>query len=143
MTLRPAGGGNLKGLCPFHDEKSPSFSVRPSVGAYHCFGCGEGGDVISFVMKTDHLSFAETIEKLAGRAGVTLRYEEGGVTPGRQQGQRVRLVEAHRAAAEFYTEQLASPGAAAGRAVPRPSAASTRPRPRSSGSGSRRRAGTR
>ncbi len=115
VTLRPAGGGNLKGLCPFHDEKSPSFSVRPSVGAYHCFGCGEGGDVISFVMKTDHLSFAETIEKLAGRAGVTLRYEEGGVTPGRQQGQRVRLVEAHRAAAEFYTEQLASPGAAAGR----------------------------
>ncbi|MGH8894231.1 MAG: DNA primase, partial [Actinomycetes bacterium] len=115
VTLRPAGGGNLKGLCPFHDEKTPSFSVRPSVGSWHCFGCQEGGDVISFVMKIDHLSFAETIERLAGRAGVTLRYEEGGVTPGRQQGHRVRLVEAHRAAAEFYVEQLATPGAQTGR----------------------------
>jgi DNA primase len=115
VTLRPAGSGNLKGLCPFHDEKSPSFSVRPSVGSWHCFGCGEGGDVISFVMRIDHLSFAETIERLAGRTGVTLRYEEGGVTPGRQQGQRARLVEAHKAAAEFYVEQLATPGAQAGR----------------------------
>ncbi len=115
VTLRPAGGGNLKGLCPFHDEKSPSFSVRPSVGSYHCFGCQEGGDVISFVMKTDHLSFAETVERLADRYGIQLRYEEGGHTPGRQQGQRTRLVEAHRAAAEFYAEQLAAPGAVAGR----------------------------
>ena len=115
VTLRPAGGGNLKGLCPFHDEKSPSFSVRPSVGSWHCFGCGEGGDVISFVMRIDHLSFAETVERLAGRYGVQLRYEEGGHTPNRQQGQRTRLVEAHRAAAAFYAEQLATPGAAAGR----------------------------
>ncbi|HEX4699020.1 MAG TPA: DNA primase [Actinomycetes bacterium] len=115
VTLRPAGGGNLKGLCPFHDEKSPSFSVRPSVGSFHCFGCGEGGDVISFVMRTDHLTFAETVERLADRYGVQLRYEEGGVTPGRQQGQRTRLVEAHRAAAQFYAEQLATPTAAAGR----------------------------
>ena len=113
------------------------------MGAYHCFGCGEGGDVISFVMKIDHLSFAETIERLAGRAGVTLRYEEGGVTPGRQQGQRARLVEAHRAAAEFYAEQLASPGRRRRAASSSASAASTRPRPRSSASGSRRRAGTR
>jgi len=116
VTLRNAGGGNLKGLCPFHDEKSPSFSVRPSVGSFHCFGCGEGGDVISFVMKVDHLSFSEAIERLADRTGVQLRYEEGGVTPGRQQGQRARLVEAHRAAAEFFAEQLATPAAAVGRA---------------------------
>ncbi len=115
VTLRPAGGGNLKGLCPFHDEKSPSFSVRPSVGSYHCFGCGEGGDVISFMMNTDHLSFAETVERLADRYGIQLRYEEGGHTPGRQQGQRTRLADAHKAAAEFYAEQLATPGAVVGR----------------------------
>ena len=115
VTLRPAGGGNLKGLCPFHDEKTPSFSVRPSVGSWHCFGCQLGGDVISFVMQIDHLSFAETVERLAGRYGVTLRYEEGGQTPGRQHGQRTRLVEAHKAAAQFYAEQLATPAAAAGR----------------------------
>ncbi len=115
VTLRSAGGGNFKGLCPFHDEKTPSLSVRPSVGSWHCFGCGEGGDVLSFVMRLDHLSFAEAVERLAGRYGVQLRYEEGGVTPGRQQGQRQRLVEAHRQAAEFYAEQLATPAAAAGR----------------------------
>jgi DNA primase len=115
VTLRPAGGGNFKGLCPFHDEKSPSFSVRPSVGSFHCFGCQVGGDVISFVMQIDHLTFAETVERLADRYGVQLRYEEGGVTPGRQQGQRTRLVEAHKVAAQFYAEQLATPAAAPGR----------------------------
>jgi DNA primase len=115
VTLRPAGGGNLKGLCPFHDEKSPSFSVRPSVGSFHCFGCQVGGDVISFVMQIDHLSFSEAVERLADRFGVQLRYEEGGTVPGRQQGQRQKLVEAHRLAAEFYAEQLATPAAAAGR----------------------------
>ncbi len=115
VTLRPAGGGNLKGLCPFHDEKSPSFSVRPSVGSYHCFGCQEGGDVISFMMKTDHLTFAETVERLADRYGIQLRYEEGGHAPARQLGQRTRLADAHRAAAEFYAEQLATPAAVVGR----------------------------
>jgi DNA primase len=111
VTLRNAGGGNFKGLCPFHDEKSPSFSVRPSVGSYHCFGCGEGGDVISFVMKLDHLSFAETVERLAARYNIALRYEEGGSGPGPQAGQRSRLIEAHKAAAQFYAEQLATPPA--------------------------------
>ncbi|MDQ1602261.1 MAG: primase [Actinomycetota bacterium] len=115
VTLRNAGGGNLKGLCPFHDEKTPSFSVRPSVGSWHCFGCQEGGDVISFVMKVDHLSFAESVERLAGRYGVQLRYEEGGQVPGRQQGQRSRLVAAHLAAAEFYAEQLDTAEAVVGR----------------------------
>jgi DNA primase len=111
VTLRSAGGGNFKGLCPFHDEKSPSFSVRPSVGSFHCFGCGEGGDVISFVMKLEHLSFAETVERLAARYNIALRYEEGGPSPGRQSGQRARLLEAHKAAAQFYAEQLATPAA--------------------------------
>ncbi len=116
LQLRPAGGGNLKGLCPFHDEKSPSFQVSPSKGLYHCFGCGEGGDTLSFVMKVDHLSFTEAVERLAGQAGITLRYEEGSHIPGRQQGERIRLVEAHRAAARFYVEQLAGAEAEIGRA---------------------------
>ncbi|WP_055550277.1 DNA primase [Streptomyces sp. NBRC 110028] len=115
LQLRNAGGGNLKGLCPFHDEKSPSFQISPSKGLYYCFGCQEGGDTVDFVMKIDHLSFAETIERLASQAGITLRYEQGSATPGRQQGERTRLVEAHRAAAQFYVEQLESPEAEIGR----------------------------
>ncbi|MGW7486795.1 DNA primase [Streptomyces sp. NPDC054786] len=106
LQLRNAGGGNLKGLCPFHDEKSPSFHVSPAKSLYHCFGCQEGGDTVDFIMKIDHLSFAETIERLASQAGITLRYEEGGYTPGRQQGERTRLVEAHKVAAQFYVDQL-------------------------------------
>ena len=78
VTLKSAGVGSLKGLCPFHDERSPSFHVRPQVGRWHCFGCGEGGDVISFVQKIDGLAFAEAVEYLAGRVGLQLRYEEGG-----------------------------------------------------------------
>ncbi|MET7637953.1 DNA primase [Streptomyces sp. NPDC005438] len=111
LQLRPAGGGNLKGLCPFHDEKSPSFHVSPSKGLYHCFGCQEGGDTLDFVRKVDHLSFAEAVERLAGQAGITLRYEEGGYTPGRQQGERIRLVEAHKVAAQFYRERMEEPEA--------------------------------
>jgi DNA primase len=114
LQLKQAGGGNLKGLCPFHDEKSPSFQVSPSKGLYHCFGCGEGGDTLAFVMKLDHLSFTEAVERLAGQAGITLQYEEGGHT-GRQQGERIRLVEAHRAAAAFYVEQLDGAEAEIGR----------------------------
>ncbi|UUU34082.1 DNA primase [Streptomyces sp. CA-210063] len=116
LQLRNAGGGNLKGLCPFHDEKSPSFQVSPSKGLFHCFGCQEGGDTITFVMKVDHLSFSEAVERLAGQAGITLRYEEGGYNPSHQRGERIRLVEAHKIAAEWYAEQLAtSPEADTGR----------------------------
>jgi DNA primase len=116
LSLRSAGGGNLKGLCPFHDEKSPSFQVSPSKGLFHCFGCQEGGDTIAFVMKIDHLTFAETVERLAAQAGITLRYEEGGYNPSTQRGERTRLVEAHKEAAEFYVRQLESPEAETGRA---------------------------
>jgi len=108
LALRNAGGGNLKGLCPFHDEKSPSFSVSPGKGVFYCFGCGESGDVFSFVQKLDHLSFSEAVERLAARANVVLRYEQGGAAVGRQGGQRLRLVEAGRLAQEFYAEQLRS-----------------------------------
>lgn len=106
VTLARAGAGRLKGLCPFHDEKTPSFTVRPAVGRWHCFGCGEGGDVISFVQGVDHLTFTEAVERLASTVGIELRYEEGGgpSTPGA--GRRGRLVEAHRVAEEFYAEAL-------------------------------------
>ncbi|MGW6055024.1 DNA primase [Streptomyces sp. NPDC055189] len=115
LQLRNAGGGNLKGLCPFHDEKSPSFQVSPGKGLFHCFGCQEGGDTIAFVMKIDHLTFSETVERLAAQAGITLRYEEGGYNPTSQRGERIRLVEAHKIAAQFYIDQLESPEAEIGR----------------------------
>jgi DNA primase len=117
VTLRAAGPGSLKGLCPFHDEKSPSFTVRSVVGAWHCFGCGEGGDVISFVQKVEHLTFAEAVERLATKLGMELHYEEGGPPrSGEGLGKRSRLVEAHRVAAEFYSAALVNlPEARAGR----------------------------
>jgi DNA primase len=117
VALRPAGVGSLKGLCPFHDEKSPSFHVRPTVGLWHCFGCSEGGDVISFVQKVDHLSFAEAVERLAARLGMELRYEDdGGKGSGARRdgiGQRQRLIEANRVAAAYFEEQLGSTAEAA------------------------------
>jgi DNA primase len=106
LQLRPAGGGHLKGLCPFHDEKTPSFNVTPGKELYHCFSCGEGGDVIKFLMKLESLSFAEAVERLAARASIELRYEAGGFVPGQETGLRRRLVEAHRLAQEFYAERL-------------------------------------
>ena len=120
LQLKRAGGGSLKGLCPFHDEKSPSFQVTPTRNLFHCFGCGEGGDVISFVQKIDHLSFSEAVELLAGRAGVELHYEDDGGRatggPDRAQvGQRARLVAANTAAAAFFAEQLGTPDAAPAR----------------------------
>ncbi|TDC48994.1 DNA primase [Actinomadura sp. KC345] len=109
LQLRNAGGDNLKGLCPFHDEKSPSFNVTPSRGLYFCFGCEAGGDVIKFVQEMEHLSFSESVERLAAQAGIQLRYEDGGGRGPRQDGgQRARLIEAHKAAAEFYTARLDS-----------------------------------
>jgi DNA primase len=113
VTLRPAGGGNLKGLCPFHDEKTPSFTVAPGRNVWFCHGCGAGGDAIKFVMDIDHLTFVEAVERLAGRAGIQLRYIEAGPAPVRaqQHGQRQRLVAAHGAAAEYYAEQLGTAGA--------------------------------
>ncbi len=115
VALKPAGVGTLKGLCPFHDERTPSFNVRPSVGRYHCFGCGEGGDVIEFVMKLDGMSFVEAVEYLAPRAGVTLRYEAGSQRREAAGTSRTRLLEAHRIAAEFFQERLGSPEAQIGR----------------------------
>ena len=114
VQLKSAGVGSLKGLCPFHDERSPSFHVRPQNGYYHCFGCGESGDVYSFVQKMDHLSFTEAIERLAARINFELHYEESTGKPS-EGGNRSRLFAANAAAAEFFVAQLATPGAAEGR----------------------------
>ena len=116
LQLRNAGGGSLKGLCPFHEEKTPSFNVTPARGLFYCFSCAEGGDAIKFVQKIDGLSFVEAVERLAGRAGIDLRYEQGGYVPGQEHSQRRRLIDAHRAAAEFYAERLGGSDAAHARA---------------------------
>ncbi|WP_144796416.1 DNA primase [Microbacterium paludicola] len=113
VALKSAGVGSLKGLCPFHDEKSPSFHVRPQVGFYHCFGCGESGDVYSFLRAMDHVSFTEAVERLAGRLGYTLHYEDGGAAP--ETSGRSRLYAANTAAAEFFRSQLLSADAETGR----------------------------
>jgi DNA primase len=115
LQLRTAGSGRLMGLCPFHDEKTPSFSVTPANGLWYCFSCAEGGDVIKFAQKIDNLGFAEAVERLAARAGIELRYEQGSRVPGQEQTLRRRLAEAHKAAAEFYADQLSRPDAARGR----------------------------
>ncbi|MBU6243145.1 MAG: DNA primase [Acidobacteria bacterium] len=114
VQLKNAGGGQKKGLCPFHDEKSPSFHVTPSKGYFHCFGCQTGGDVIAFIMKMEHLTFTETIERLAERIGYQLTFDQNSGTRA-PAGQRSRLVAANLAAAIFYQEQLQLPQAAIGR----------------------------
>ncbi|MCF8535257.1 MAG: DNA primase [Rhodoluna sp.] len=114
LALKPAGVGSLKGLCPFHDEKSPSFTVKPNDGFYKCFGCGEGGDVYKFLQQLDHISFYEAVEKLAARVGFVLTYEEG-AGPSPDHGLKNRILEANNATALFYQSQLMSDGAETGR----------------------------
>jgi DNA primase len=113
VTLRSAGAGSMKGLCPFHEERSPSFNVRPQVGRYHCFGCGEGGDVFSFLQKMDSVSFAEAVERMAARIGYQLHYEDGGSAV--DHGNRARILAANAAASEFFAAQLKTPEAEPGR----------------------------
>jgi len=112
VALRRAGVDSLKGLCPFHDEKSPSFHVRPNSGYYHCFGCGEGGDVFTFLQKLEHLTFQESVERVAEQVNFTLTYEDGGAE--RDVSARARILEANRAAEQYFIEQLATPEARIG-----------------------------
>ena len=113
VTLKNAGVGSLKGLCPFHEERSPSFHVRPQVGFYHCFGCGEGGDVFTFLQKMDHVTFQEAVERMAARIGFELHYEDGGQAS--DHGNRARLLAANAAAEVFFRAQLATKEAQIGR----------------------------
>ena len=106
VALKPAGAGRLKGLCPFHDEKTPSFNVNAALGFYKCFGCSASGDAITFVRELEHLSFAEAVEVLARKAGVEVTYEQGSAAPRQQGSQRQRLLDAHRDAAAYYVAQL-------------------------------------
>ena len=115
VQLRRAGADSLKGLCPFHDEKSPSFHVRPNHGHFHCFGCGEGGDVYAFMQKMEHVSFVEAVELLADRIGHAVSYTGGGPSVQRDRGSRSRLVTANAAAQEFYSAALESEEAAPAR----------------------------
>ncbi|MFI2560863.1 DNA primase [Nocardia farcinica] len=115
VALKRAGADSMKGLCPFHDEKSPSFHVRPNHGLFHCFGCGEGGDVYKFLQKIEHIGFVEAVEQLADRVGYQINYEGGGTSVQRDRGTRARLVAANAAAHEFYMAQLAEPEAEAAR----------------------------
>ncbi len=116
VQLRRAGADSLKGLCPFHDEKSPSFHVRPNHGHFHCFGCGEGGDVYAFLQKIEHVSFVEAVELLADRVGHTISYTGASATNvQRDRGSRSRLIAANAAAAEFYAGELGSDEAATAR----------------------------
>ncbi|TRY19492.1 DNA primase [Tessaracoccus rhinocerotis] len=115
VALRNAGGGSQKGLCPFHDEKTPSFTVTPSRGFYYCFGCGEGGDVITFLQRQQNLSFTEAIQVLADRVGIVLRVTDDGTGPGQPPGRRKRILEANQAAEEFFAAQLETPEGVAGR----------------------------
>ena len=113
VTLKSAGVGSMKGLCPFHEERSPSFHVRPQVGFYHCFGCGEGGNVFTFLQRMDHVSFKEAVERLAAKIGYELHYEDGAAAT--DHGNRSRILAANQAAADFFVAQLATTDAEPGR----------------------------
>ena len=118
VQLRRAGADSLKGLCPFHDEKSPSFHVRPNHGHFHCFGCGEGGDVYAFVQKIEHVSFVEAVELLADRVGHTISYTGAASSVQRDRGSRSRLLAANAEALAFYAAALESAEAQPARQVP-------------------------
>ena len=106
-------GRRFVGLCPFHAEKTPSFNVNPEIGRYFCFGCQASGDAISFVREVEHLDFVDAVERLAARAGITLRYDDRSVA--KDKGRKARLTDAVSAAIDFY-EQLLLQGDEGGRA---------------------------
>lgn len=112
VALKPASVGSLKGLCPFHDEKTPSFNVRNGQGYYHCFGCGAGGDVYKFLQEIESLSFAESVERVASKVGYSLNYDD--VDTGEVQA-RARTFEANQLASAYFIQQLSKPEAKKGR----------------------------
>jgi DNA primase len=107
LTLKKAGGDNMTGLCPFHQEKTPSFSVSPGKQVFYCHGCGKGGDAIGFLRELEHLGFAEAVERLAQQAGITLHYEGDSPAERRAAARRIALIKANEEAARLYTAMLA------------------------------------
>lgn len=113
-TPRRAGGNRFKALCPFHQEKSPSFHFDADKGFYKCFGCGKAGDIFTFVQETEGLNFTEAVESLAQRFNVPLEYEEGGGGPSREERSlRQELFDLHEFATEHFHQALKGPGEAA------------------------------
>ncbi|OZG60468.1 DNA primase [Bifidobacterium myosotis] len=118
VTLKPSGTGTFVGLCPFHDEKTGSFNVRPSLGVWHCFGCGLGGDVFKYVEQVENIDFREAVELLADRYHIELHYENSGTGEGRPEGggsKRTRLLEACEEAQRFFVSQILTKEALAAR----------------------------
>ncbi len=108
LTLKKTGHDSMSGLCPFHQEKTPSFSVSPAKQVFYCFGCGKGGDAITFLRELEHLTYVEAVERLASQAGVSLRYEGDSPAERRQAQRRAALIAANERAADLFAEQLAS-----------------------------------
>src|SRR5919198_1868492 len=99
LSLKKTGHDSLSGLCPFHQEKTASFSVSPAKQVFYCFGCGKGGDAIAFLRELEHLSFAEAVERLALQAGITLRYEGDSPAERKAAARRMALIKANEEAA--------------------------------------------
>ena len=111
VQLKPAGADSLKGLSPFKDEKTPSFHVRPNHGYFHDFSSGEGGDVFSFLMKLEHLTFPEAVEYCADKIGYHINYQGGGTGTREKSGTRQRLVQINAEAHKFFVDKLKEPEA--------------------------------
>src|SRR4249920_1717191 len=103
LTLKKTGHDSMSGLCPFHQEKTPSFSVSPAKQVFYCFGCGKGGDAITFLRELEHLSYVEAVERLAQQAGVSLRYEGDSPAERRAAARRIALIKANEEAARLFT----------------------------------------
>lgn len=115
VTLKPSGTGTYVGLCPFHDEKTPSFSVRPALGVWHCFGCGLGGDVFGYIEHQENVDFRDAVELLADKYHIELRYDQSSAKKEHTGSKRARLLEANEAAQEFFVSQLMTKDALAAR----------------------------
>ena len=115
VTLKPSGTGTYVGLCPFHDEKTPSFSLRPALGVWHCFGCGLGGDVFGYVEHQENVDFRDAVELLADKYHIELRYDQANAKKEHTGSKRARLLEANEAAQEFFVSRLMTKDALAAR----------------------------
>ena len=116
VSLKPSGTGTFVGLCPFHDEKTGSFNVRPALGVWHCFGCGLGGDVFKFVEEQENIDFREAVELLADKYHIELHYEQNGNARAEHSGsKRARLLEANEVAQRFFASQIMTKEALAAR----------------------------